>query len=189
MMSSVIFLCTLYLQQVLEVGPAASGLIFGVIGVFAALGGVIAPRIVGRFGSGRALVLGLGAQAIFTALLLMIGPNDGVMLVLIAGSVACLSHLVAIVSYGITATSGLDNDTQGVATGLITTAQQVGLTIGIPVISAIAAGHTTALTAAGADAVSAALRGIHLGLGVDAAVVAVAAVLIGVFLLGGRRGR
>lgn len=182
MMSAVVFLSTLYLQQVLEVSPVASGLIFGVIGVFAAIAGAIAPLIVGRFGSRPVLVGGLAMQAIFAATLIWVGPQDGVLLVTIAGSLACVGHLIAIVSYGITATGGLSDDEQGLATGLVTTAQQVGLTVGIPVIAAIAAAHTNALQSAGTDAVEATLAGFRLGFGVDAAIVAVTAILVAVFL-------
>ncbi|MEY9953794.1 MFS transporter [Leifsonia sp. EB34] len=189
MMSAVVFLSTLYLQQVLDVSPAVSGLVFGIVGIFAAASGMLAPRVVGRFGSRPVLVLGLAVQAVFVASLIWVGPHDGILLVTIAASLACVGHLTAIVSYGITATSGLSNDEQGLATGLATTAQQVGITIGIPIISAIAAGHTAALAAAGTETVEATLSGFRLGFGVDAAIVATAAVLIGLFLLGAKRTR
>jgi MFS family permease len=183
MMSAVMFLSTLYLQQVLRVPPAGSGLIFGVMGVFAAATGVLAPRVVGRFGSRRVLVGGLAVQALFAATLILVGRDDGIGLVAVAGSAAVIGHLLSIVSYGITATSGLSNDEQGQATGLVSTAQQVGITLGIPIISAVAASHTAALRVAGSSAAEAALGGLRLGFGVDATVVVCAAVLVAVFLL------
>jgi EmrB/QacA subfamily drug resistance transporter len=183
MMSAVMFLSTLYLQQVLQVPPAASGLIFGVMGVFAATAGVLAPRVVGRFGSRRVLVGGLAIQALFAATLIFVGRDEGILLIAAAGSAAVVGHLLSIVSYGITATSGLSNDEQGQATGLVSTAQQVGITLGIPIISAVAASNTAALRATGSSAIEAALSGLRLGFGVDATVVACAAVLLALFLL------
>ena len=79
----------------------------------------------------------------------------------------------------ITGTSGLADEEQGLATGLTYTAQQVGLTVGTPVVSTVAA------TRIGDGSVASArqtLEGVHLGLIVDAAVVAVAAVIAVVFL-------
>jgi EmrB/QacA subfamily drug resistance transporter len=184
MMSSVIFLSTLYLQQVRGLSPLASGLLFGVMGLGAAVAGTVAPRLVGRFGPRTVLVSGLTLQAACTALLLATGPHGAVPVVLLtaAGTVACMGHLGAIVSYGITATSGLANHEQGLATGLVTTAQQVGLTLGIPILSALAAAHTTGLRHAGTPSTPAMLSGIHLGLAADAALVLAVALLIALFL-------
>jgi predicted MFS family arabinose efflux permease len=184
MMSSVIFLSTLYLQQVRGLSPLTSGLLFGVMGLGAAVAGTVAPRLVGRFGPRTVLVSGLTLQAACTALLLATGPHGAVPVVLLtaAGTVACMGHLGAIVSYGITATSGLANHEQGLATGLVTTAQQVGLTLGIPILSALAAAHTTGLRHAGTPSTPAMLSGIHLGLAADAALVLAVALLITLFL-------
>ncbi|GAA2258106.1 MFS transporter [Kitasatospora cystarginea] len=179
MMSSVVFLSTLYLQQVLDLSPGASGLVFGVMGLAAAGGGMLAPKLVGRLGAHRTLVLGLAVQAVFTAALLAVGTGSaGTWLVVVAGSVACFGHLFAIVAYSITATSGLADEEQGLATGLVTSTQQVGITVGIPVLSAIAASRSEALRAAGDGFATATLGGVRLGLGVDAAAVAAIALLV-----------
>ncbi len=45
----------------------------------------------------------------------------------------------------VTATSGLADDVQGLATGLATMSQQVGITMGIPIMSAIATARIHAL--------------------------------------------
>jgi MFS family permease len=182
MMSAVMFLITLYLQQVLGLSPVISGLVFGVMGVISFTTGAIAPRLVGRFGSQRMLVAGLLIQAACIATLLLVGSNEGMLLAAAAGSAGCVGHLIAIVSYGITATSGLTDDLQGLATGLVTTAQQMGLTIGVPVIAAVAAAHTAALRSAGSSTADALLGGYRLGFGVDAAIVACTALVIGLFL-------
>ncbi|WP_052681786.1 MFS transporter [Saccharothrix sp. ST-888] len=172
---------TMALNVVMGLGVllAAPGLVFGMMGLAAAAGGVLAPKLAGRLGAHRTLVLGLAVQALFTAVLLAVGTGGaGAWLVMVAGSVACFGHLFAIVAYSITATSGLADEEQGLATGLVTSTQQVGITVGIPVLSAVAAARSDALRAAGDGFATATLGGVRLGLGVDAAVVAAIALLV-----------
>ncbi len=186
MMSAVIFLTTLYLQQVLDLSPGASGLVFGVVGLAAAFGGTVAPKVVGRLGAHRTLVAGLLIQAICTAAIIAVGAG-GAWLVLVAGSVACFGHLWAIVAYSITATSGLADEEQGLATGLVTSTQQVGLTIGIPLLSAVAAGRIDSLKSAGHGFAEATLGGVRLGLATDAVIVTAVAALVALGLGAWRR--
>jgi hypothetical protein len=143
---------------------------------------VAAPRTVGRLGARAALPAGLFVQGVLTAAIATLGASDGVILLLIAGTAAAFGHMHAIVSYGITATSGLSDDEQGLATGLVTTAQQVGITIGIPLLSALASARAGSLRAAGRTFAQATLGGVRLGLAVDAGVVLAVALLIAVFL-------
>lgn len=84
-----------------------------------------------------------------------------------------MCHLGAIISYGLTVTSGVPDHEQGLATGLVTSTQQVGLTLGIPLLGILA---TTAPTL---------LSGVHTVVALDAAIVLGAAVLVAIGL--GRR--
>lgn len=179
MMSTVIFLLTLYLQEVLGLSAFRTGLVFGVQGVFAAAAGVTAPKVIARFGARNTLVTGLIVQAVFTATLLGLGlGSGGAWLALAGASLACVGHLWAIVAYGVTATSGLPDREQGLATGLVTSSQQVGITIGIPLLSALSSARIASLRDGGSDFASATLGGIRLGLGADAAIVAVVALVV-----------
>ncbi|MBC2878900.1 MULTISPECIES: MFS transporter [Streptomyces] len=185
-MTAAIFLLTLYLQDVLHLSAFRTGLIFGVQGVVAVLAGTVASKVIARFGTRTTLFAGLLGQAACTALLLGIGRSSGAWLTLLAISLGVIGHLWAIVAYGVTATSGLPDGEQGLATGLVTSSQQIGITIGIPLLSALASAYTATLRTDGEDAVGATLGGIRLGLGADAAVVAAVAVLVAVGLR--RRG-
>ncbi|MEV6672724.1 MFS transporter [Streptomyces sp. NPDC051162] len=187
MMSAVVFLLTLYLQEVLDLSPFRTGLVFGVQGVFAALAGMTAPKVIARLGTRNTLVTGLVIQAVFTATLLGLGLGRSSAWLALAGvTIACIGHLWAIVAYGVTATSGLPDAEQGLATGLVTSSQQVGLTLGIPLLSALSSARIASLRDGGASFASSTLGGIRLGLGADAVAVAVAAILVAVGL---RRGR
>ena len=189
MMSAVIFLGTLYLQQVNGLSPVTTGLIFGVLGIACAITGNVAPRVVARIGAVRTLVGGLLLQGALTAVLLTIGHGSGGTWVFtVAGSVAAVGHLSSIVAYSVTATSGLPDEEQGLATGLVTTTQQVGLTVGIPLLSAVASARSDALRSAGRSVAEATLGGVRVGLGVDAVLIVLLALVVG-FGLRKRAGR
>ncbi|ACU76349.1 major facilitator superfamily MFS_1 [Catenulispora acidiphila DSM 44928] len=177
-MSAVVFLGTLFLQQVEGMSPTLTGLVFAVMGVAAALGGMIAPRLIGRYGARTTLVGGLIFQGALILPLALIAPGNGTVLLLTIGAVAAFGHLAAVVSYGVTATSGLGDTEQGLATGLVTTSQQVGLTLGIPLLSAVASARSDSLRTAGHSAKDALTSGIQLSMGADGVVVLVAAALV-----------
>ncbi|KOU42258.1 MFS transporter [Streptomyces sp. WM4235] len=166
MMSTVVFVLTLYLQETLRLSAFLTGLVFGVQGIASVVAGSYAPRVIGRFGSRRTLVASLFGQGLFTAALLAVGTGSGALLATVAVSLASMCHLGAIISYGVTVTSGVRDAEQGLATGLVTTTQQVGITIGIPLLGVLA---TTG---------SSLFDGVRLVLAVDAAIVIAAAVLV-----------
>ncbi|WP_328657356.1 MFS transporter [Streptomyces sp. NBC_00334] len=175
MMSTVIFVLTLYLQEVLHLTAFETGLVFGVQGVLSVVAGTLAPRVIGRFGARRTLVGALTGQGLLGLPLLAMGEGGwSVVLATAAISLASMCHLGAIISYGLTVTSGVPDEEQGLATGLVTSTQQVGITVGIPLLGVLA---TTATD----------LRsGVHTVLLLDAAIVLAAAVLVAVGLRAAR---
>ncbi|MFG2617146.1 MFS transporter [Streptomyces sp. NPDC048507] len=166
MMSTVIFVLTLYLQETLHLSSFTTGLVFGVQGVASILAGSFAPRVIGLFGPRRTLVGSLLGQGLFTAALLAVGTGSGALVATAAVSVASMFHLGAIISYGILVTSGVPDAEQGLATGLVTTTQQVGLTIGIPLLGVLATTGTSLFD------------GVRTVLAVDAALLVLAALLV-----------
>ncbi|WP_407565807.1 MFS transporter [Streptomyces sp. 184] len=182
--TSLVFLLTLYLQEVLGYTPLATGLAFGVLGLGTVLGGTLGGRVVGRVGSRATIVYGGVAQAVATAALLALGTSgDWIWLLLAATFAGGVGNMLMIVGFMVTATSGLPDSEQGLATGLATMTQQVGITMGIPVMSAIA---TARIAAAGEDGPEAVLDGVRTAVGVNAALVLVGALAAGALL--GRRG-
>lgn len=164
---AMIFLITIYLQKILGLSPLATGLIFGIPGLAAIGAGVIAGRIIGRFGSRKVLAAGLAVQALATLPLLFLGTNPIALAILIpALFIGFFGHVSAIVAFTVTGTSGLPNEEQGLATGLVSMTQQVAITVGIPILGAIAATQ------------SAELAGIHLALGVNVALTLVSVAFI-----------
>lgn len=177
--TSLVFLLTLYLQEVLGFSALAAGLSFGVLGIGTVVGGSIAPKVIGKIGSKSTLITGGLLQTVFTAALLGLGDDRGWMwLLLVATFAGGVGNMLVIVGFMVTATSGLADHEQGLATGLATMTQQIGITMGTPIMSAIA---TAAMTGTGASAI---LDGLKVAIAVNAAIALLGALTSAVFLRG-----
>ena len=175
--TSLVFPLTLYLQDVLGFSPLAAGLSFGVLGLGTVLGGTMAPKVISRIGSKRTLILGGLLQTVFTAALLGLGPEHSWLTLMLAASFAGgVGNMLAIVGFMVTATSGLADREQGLATGLATMTQQVGITMGTPIMSSVA---TAAMTGTGASAI---LGGLKVAIAVNAAIVLLGVLTSSLFL-------
>ncbi|MHA7305857.1 MFS transporter [Arthrobacter sp. TMN-49] len=178
--TSLVFLLTLYLQKVLGYSPLAAGLSFAVLGIGTVLGGIIGPKVIGILGSKRTIIAGLIVQAAATAPLVLLGQDSRwIVLLLVATFIGGIANLVAIVGYVVTSTSGLPDGEQGLATGLVTMSQQVGITLGIPIMSVIVSARMNALGDTGATGV---LGGVTTAIGINALLCVLAAATIAIFL-------
>lgn len=171
--TSLVFLLTLYLQDILGYSAITAGLILGVLGIGTVVGGLIAPKVIGKANSKNAIIIGFLIQGAATLPLAFVSDSRGWLVpLLIVTFVGGVANLVAIVGYAVTATAGIPADQQGLATGLVTMSQQVGIALGTPVMSAIATGLAAATL----------LPGIQVAIGVNAALCLATAVLVTVFL-------
>jgi MFS family permease len=179
MESALIYLMTLYLQDVLRLSPQNTGLIFGIPGLASVAAGIIAGRFIARHGSPKVLVAGILVQAAFTAPLIFIGTDVSVAIAVMIPALflGFFGHVTAIVAFMVTATSGMRDAEQGLATGLATLTQQIGCTIGIPILAAVAATQTNLM------------NGIHLALAVNVLVTLTVAAFIWFGLRARREGR
>jgi EmrB/QacA subfamily drug resistance transporter len=175
--TSLVFPLTLYLQDVLGFSPLAAGLSFGVLGLGTVTGGFTAAKVIGRIGTKRTLIVGGILQTVFTAALLGLGHDRSSMwLMLVASFIGGVGNMLVIVGFMVTATSGLADHEQGLATGLATMTQQVGITMGTPIMSAVA---TAAMVGTGASAM---LGGLKVAIAVNAAIVLLGLLASAVFL-------
>ncbi|MEU4545261.1 MFS transporter [Nonomuraea dietziae] len=178
--TSLVFLLTLYLQEVLGYSPLATGLAFGVLGLGTVLGGTLGGRAVGRLGTRATIIAGGLVQAVATLALIGLGTSgSSIWLLLAATFVGGVGNMLVIVGFMVTATSGLPDEEQGLATGLATMTQQVGITMGIPIMSAVATARMTALGDTGAEGV---LSGVSVAILVNSALVLLGVVLAAAFL-------
>ena len=174
--AGLVFLTTLYLQNVLHFGPLATGLVFGVPGFASVAAGVVAGRIIGRRGARIVLLAALLIQGGLTAPMILLGAEPVWLWLLIPALFGgFFGHITAVVAATVTATSQVPDAHKGLAVGLVTTSQRVAVTVGIPILGAV--------TAIRADLLS----GIRLALAADVLFTLTAVILIRAGL--GRRGR
>lgn len=138
MEAGLVFLMTLYLQDVLHFGPLTTGLVFGVPGLASVAAGVVAGRIIARRGARPVLLAALLVQGGLTAPLVLLGTEQTWLWLLVpALFVGFLGHITAVVAATVLATSDVADADAGLATGLVTTSQRVAVTVGIPLLGAV----------------------------------------------------
>ena len=116
--TSLVFVLTLYLQQVLGYTPLGAGLAFAVLGIGTVVGGIIAPQLIGKLGNKNTIITGLTIQAAATGSLFFITTDQASLaIVLIATFVGGVANLAAIVGFMVTATTGLPDSEQGIGHG------------------------------------------------------------------------
>ncbi|MEW2221994.1 MFS transporter [Streptomyces sp. NPDC006990] len=177
--TSLVYLLTLYLQKTLGFTPLAAGVTFGVLGIGTVLGGLVAPKAIARTSTLTALIGGGLLQAVATAALLFLGTTTGAALGLLlpATFLGGVGNMLVIVGFMVTATSGLPDAEQGLATGLASMSQQVGITMGTPVMSAVVTAGTS-----GATTATAIHHGVATAIAVNTALVLLGTVLAALFL-------
>jgi EmrB/QacA subfamily drug resistance transporter len=148
-MFAMFFFNSLYIQQVLGFGPLKAGVSFlpftaGVM-LSAGLASGLAPRIGVRPVAAAGMVLTVIGMVLFSRM-----PVDGSYAVdvlpgMIIGSLGMGAIFMPLT---LVATTGLEDEDQGLASGLFNTSQQVGGALGLAILTTIAAGHTHGNSAA-----------------------------------------
>jgi EmrB/QacA subfamily drug resistance transporter len=178
------FLTALYMQNVLGYGPLRTGLAYlsitFAIGVSSLL---LSARLAGRYGALPVLLSGL---VLFVAGVLLLArlPVDGTyaadmlppMLLMGAGFGLSMPQVTAI------AMSGASPQYAGLASGLFTTTQQVGGSVGVAVLATLATSRANGLVASGAEPPAATTAGFRLAFAIAAGLLAAGAVLAAVTL-------
>ncbi|MFC8233012.1 MFS transporter [Streptomyces sp. NPDC057284] len=162
-------LVALYLQKVLGYGSARTGLAMlpaaAVIGVVS-LG--VSARLIARFGERRVLLAGLVLLVGVLGLLARVPVHahyltDLLPVMLLAAGFGLA--LPALTSLGM---SDANADDAGLASGLFNTTQQIGMAVGIALLSTLAASRTDELLADGQSRAAALTGGYHLAFMVGA---------------------
>lgn len=133
-----LFLSTLYLQDVRGLSPIQAGLAMlptaAMMIVFAPLSG----RLVGRFGARPSMVAGGLAVLAGGVMLTALAPATSVPFLLSAYAVFGLGFGLVSPPIANTAVSGMPPAQAGVAAAVASTSRQVGLTLGVAVLGAVA---------------------------------------------------
>ncbi|MFD8981603.1 MFS transporter [Streptomyces sp. NPDC059564] len=161
--TALIFFTGLYVQNVLGLSSLVAGLVLLGIGVGQIIAGLVGPRLLQRIPPRTVLGASLALQGAFMLQALW-ATSDARWLIplIITQFVNAFFSMTAALSFMVIATSSVDADEQGMATGMATQSQQVGIAIGIPLVSAAFA----AAIGRGTVTAAAELTGIHVAIGV-----------------------
>ncbi len=179
-MFAMFFFNTLYIQRVLHFGPLKAGLALlpftaGIM-VSAGIASQFAPRLGVRLVAGVGLVLSAGGLLLLTQL-----PVHGSYAANVLPAILLSSLGMGAVFMPLTliATTGLDDEDQGLASGLFNTSQQIGGALGLAALSTLA---TSKSSSAGGTATHALVTGFHWAFAGGAAVMVVALVVMAALL-------
>jgi EmrB/QacA subfamily drug resistance transporter len=133
-------LCSLYLQNVLGMGPLATGLAFIPLALAAGAGAHAAGHMAGKHGVRGPLAGAFLVTAVGMTLLAHVGENGTYVRDVLPGMlVAGVGLGVAVVSVSIAILTGAREDEAGMISGLNSTGHEIGGTLGIAIFSTIAA--------------------------------------------------
>jgi MFS family permease len=132
------FLAILYVQQVLQFSPARASLLFPAFSLAVVCGSLSAPWLLRRMGARQTLVtgfVGIGAGAL---VLVALSPAVAAVQLLAAFTLMGVGLGVSSVASTHTGTEAVEPDRQGVASGLLNSAAQIGTAIGLAVVTPLA---------------------------------------------------
>ncbi len=167
---SVFFFSSLYIQEILHYSPVKTGFSFLPVPIVIAISATIAPRVISKIGFKPLMIFG----PIITALgLFMLGhiPVAGSYFHYMLPGLVVMAFGLGFTFVGglVAATSGVAGHLSGLASGLVNTAQQVGGSLGLAVLSGLAASstarfiHNAHTTVSPHLAAQAAVHGYHIG--------------------------
>jgi MFS family permease len=138
------FIVTLYLQSVLGWSPLRMALALLPTGLLVALSAPFAGTMIDRFGTARFIVGGLAALSVGYILFLRIGVHPVYVVAILPTAILLgVGFALGFPSINVQATSGVHDDEQGLAAGLVQTAGQVGAALVLAITTAIISGPSS----------------------------------------------
>ncbi len=139
-------LCSLYLQNVLGMGPLATGAAFVPLALSAGIGAHGAGHVIGKHGVRGPLAAAFIVAAIGLALLSRVGESGSYLSDVLPGMlIAGVALGVATVAVSVAILTGARHEEAGMISGLNSTGHEIGGTLGIAIFSTIAAGASGAI--------------------------------------------
>lgn len=167
------FIVTLYLQDDLGWSPLELALALLPIGLMVTLSAIFSDKLVDRFGTAPIIAVTLAVMAVgYLLFVTRLDTSPSYVGMLLPALVLIGAGWIGFPAINIQATSGIDDDEQGLAAGVLQTSMQVGAAIVLAVTTAIIASGTEGATSA-ADV----LDGYRPGLVFATVVAAVGAVV------------
>jgi EmrB/QacA subfamily drug resistance transporter len=175
-MFAMFFFNTLYLQRVLGYGPLKAGLAFLPLSAGVMVSATLASRFAPRIGVRPIAAVGLLLAAAGLVLLARLPVHGSYAAdVLPAIVVAALGMGAVFMPLTLMATTGLDDQDQGLASGLFNASQQIGGALGLAVLSTLATSQTSS---AGGSPAHALIVGFHWAFAAGAVLMVAALVVM-----------
>ena len=183
------FFSSLYLQNILGYSPIETGFAFLPVTVGIMIGAMTAQQLVPKAGVRPVMLTGLTVAAIGLTVLALTTKVDGTYLGVLAGLFPMsLGMGATFVSLTLVATTNVEDDDAGLASGIFNTSQQVGGALGLAILSTLANDRTASflggLTGAPSPAQqqAALVEGFQLAFLVAAGLVAAGAVILALLI-------
>ncbi|MCX5196242.1 MFS transporter [Streptomyces sp. NBC_00249] len=176
-------LVALYLQRVQGYGASATGL--ALLPAALSIGAVslgVSARLNARFGERTVLLAGLGLLVVGLALLTRLPVHADYATDLLPVMLLASGFGLALPALTALGMSGAGDADAGLASGLFNTTQQIGMALGVAVLTTLAASRTETLTAAGSTPAEALTGGYHLAFAIGAALLLTATALTATLL-------
>jgi predicted MFS family arabinose efflux permease len=159
------FLTALFLQEVHHDTALQAGLHFVPMGIAAIASATVGSQLVTRFGTRAAFLTGAAVGVVGLLLLTQVGAHASYATDILPGLVVFGLGLPLVgVSNQIAAVADVPAEDVGAASGIVTTAFQVGGALGLAIVSTVATSRVTAVLAGGATPAHALTAGYHRGL-------------------------
>ena len=140
------FFASLYVQEILGYSPLNAGLAFLPVTGGIVVGAGIAQQLIRRAGVRNVSLVGIGMATVGLALLAGVPVHGTYAADLLPGlAVMSIGMGLTFVPITLMATGGVAENDAGLASGLFNTAQQVGGSLGLAILSTLAASRTTDL--------------------------------------------
>ncbi|MFE2311402.1 MFS transporter, partial [Streptomyces sp. NPDC059411] len=176
-------LVALYLQNVLGYGAAETGL--AMLPAAVVIGGIslgASAPLNSRFGERNVLLTGLALLVAALGLLTRLPVQADYVTDLLPVMLLAAGFGLALPALTALGMSGADEQDAGLASGLFNTTQQIGMALGVAVLSTLAASRTDSLLATGHSRAEALTSGYHLAFGIGAGLLVTAIAVTTVLL-------
>jgi EmrB/QacA subfamily drug resistance transporter len=182
-MFGMFFFASLYVQEILGYSPLKAGLAFLPVTVGIVIGAGLAQQLIKRFGVRNVAVGGITLAAAGLAVLTQLPVHGSYLGNLLSGLLPMSIGMgLTFVPITLLATGGVPENDSGLASGLFNTAQQIGGSLGLAILSTLAASQTTSLLNSGVAAIPARVSGYHVAFAAAAGMLALGAVIMAVGL-------
>jgi EmrB/QacA subfamily drug resistance transporter len=179
-MFGMFYFASLYVQEVLGYSPLKAGLAFLPVTVGIMIGAGLAQQLIRRVGVRNVSIAGISLASAGMLVLTQLPVHGSYAGNLLVGLLPMsLGMGLTFVPITLLATSGVSSDDSGLASGLFNTAQQVGGSLGLAILSTLAASQTSSLLSThSGTAIAARVSGYHVAFLAAAIMLAAAAGLM-----------